>query len=167
MRHSLFILLNLSVIWEKIREFMKFSKSAKCTCFTLPLVSEVKGPFMYLFSFVVHNLRYFTFLFKCANYLYFIGPYALLLLVTDALRPSYFEFSNLCAQHITSPSTLHLHISTLLHYTSTSWHIISTHQSSGVRMSWREWWLRHQKITLSSWWLLLFFLFYFIVILFY
>ena len=91
MRHSLFILLNLSVIWEKIREFMKFSKSAKYICFTLPLVSEVKGPFMYLFSFVliVHNLRYFylfTFFlyFKCANYLYFIGPYPLLLLVTDA-----------------------------------------------------------------------------------
>ena len=66
MRHSLFILLNLSVIWEKIREFMKFSKSAKYICFTLPLVSEVKGPFMYLcslFCFNVHNvnLRYFTF----------------------------------------------------------------------------------------------------------
>ena len=42
-----------TTIINLIREFMKFSKSAKYICFTLPLVSEVKGPFMYLFSFVL------------------------------------------------------------------------------------------------------------------
>jgi len=75
------------------------------------------------------------------------------LLVTDAFEAFIFEYSNLRASHITSPSTHLLHISTLQ---LLLWHITFIHQSSGVRMSWREWWLRHQKITLSSWWLFLF-----------
>jgi len=76
------------------------------------------------------------------------------LLVTDAWG-FISNFRIFCALHITSPSTLHLHISSL-HLLL--WHITFTLLSSGVRMSWREWWLLHQRI-LSSWWLLFFYYF--------
>ena len=115
--------------------FLNFSKSAKYICFTLPLVSEVKGPFMYLFSFVLMYiicaiLSFFA-LIALITFI-FIGPYSLLLLVTDALRHIFLNIQ-ICAlhTHITLYST-----HTLLH---SSWHITSTLLSSGVRMSWREW----------------------------
>ena len=110
MRHSLFILLNLSVIWEKICEFMNFFKIRQIYLLHSAFGKWSERTFYVLVLFFV--LKYiicaiFTFLlFKCANYLYFTGPYSLLLLVTDAWGLIFRNFEFARYTH-TSPSTLH------------------------------------------------------------